>query len=345
MKFIHPFAYKRRSVVSHHQSSLIVQATHTMAKFQSVVLSPRDTTISIDDHHVYRVDNLVVHHSVSEFISTLFDPFPRDTVVSNSAKFRKCHTKALNMDQRCNLILSEYKLAAELGSLVHNSIESVLLQQRAEDERCAARMQPDADGGFFETDPMVQQMSMTDVVNNILGSAVFSPSGFDSLLSKSLINPLDGDVTSEFVAVNRDFVERSAIVCMKNFVHAMEILQYPVCATEYMIFDMDRPKTLAGTIDCLLWKDRANREVILVDWKTNKTTSLHFSKKIANTMSPFFNQTLSGLEKYFCQLHTYAKMLEKAYNVRVTDSYIVHVRDNMSIFRATEFKTCPCYTL
>lgn len=115
-------------------------------------------------------------------------------------------------------------------------------------------------------------------------------------------------------------------------------------AAEYRIYGkiplLD--EEIPGTIDALFWKNKEKREVIMVDWKTNKKIS-SFTKKINNPKSPFHGTSVGKLEPYFCQLHIYTYILEKYYDVKVVEKYIFHYSPEagvVSIFSPV-FK-CKC---
>lgn len=91
-------------------------------------------------------------------------------------------------------------------------------------------------------------------------------------------------------------------------------------ASEYIVYD--KVKKLSGTIDSLFWKDKTKREVILVDWKT-ASSFIMYPTKIKNKKSPFFNLMKSKLDRYFCQIHIYSKILQDNYNVEVVSGYVV----------------------
>lgn len=100
----------------------------------------------------------------------------------------------------------------------------------------------------------------------------------------------------------------------------------PFLASEYRIYgklpitgDLEVP----GTIDALFWHDKEKREVIIIDWKTNRALS-QFASIVKNSSSPFFNEKKTALDKYFCQLHIYKYILEQNYNVSVVGIFIFH---------------------
>lgn len=98
-------------------------------------------------------------------------------------------------------------------------------------------------------------------------------------------------------------------------------------ASEYRIFgklpfmgDLEIP----GTIDALFYVgDPKDRNVVIVDWKTNKQMNL-YKAIVKNEHSPFYGEKKCSLDKYFCQLHIYKYILENNYNVKVVGLYIFH---------------------
>lgn len=119
-------------------------------------------------------------------------------------------------------------------------------------------------------------------------------------------------------------------------------------AAEYMIWTKIKDDSiLAGCIDAMFWDgDPSDRNVIIVDWKTNNTLAPYlYEKPISLESSPFRSQIKGTLDKYMCQLHLYAHILEKEYNVSVTSAFIVHLTPQMN-YHIIEVNNlggnCPC---
>lgn len=130
---------------------------------------------------------------------------------------------------------------------------------------------------------------------------------------------------------------------MAQFKRAYDLFikHFKLCATEYMIYGEIAGETICGTIDALFWRDEEKREVIVVDWKSN--SNLTFKKKIDVPGSPFHQNELTTVEKYYCQLHAYGYLLETFYDVKVVDYLIVHVKvDTYTIYSAPCRQECLC---
>lgn len=112
-------------------------------------------------------------------------------------------------------------------------------------------------------------------------------------------------------------------------------------ATEYMVYDTNHK--LCGTIDALFWEDKSKRTAIIVDWKTCASFTT-YPVKIKNEFSPFLGQSKSKLDRYFCQLHVYSKILENNYNVHVVAGYIVmfNADGSFALFHKHMTMDCPC---
>uniref|UniRef100_A0A1B0G3R2 Uncharacterized protein n=1 Tax=Glossina morsitans morsitans TaxID=37546 RepID=A0A1B0G3R2_GLOMM len=137
-----------------------------------------------------------------------------------------------------------------------------------------------------------------------------------------------------------------------------KLLNNPRC--EYFIV-YDKKKMLAGTInmvDCeeIYCEEKKTiiRYLTLYDWKTNikllpvnNKSQMFFVSKIQNDGSPFNGKFLSKMEQYFCQLYTYANILEKPYeNCIVTNMYLINVQPiNTALISFPNHKQCECFNL
>lgn len=80
---------------------------------------------------------------------------------------------------------------------------------------------------------------------------------------------------------------------------------------------------------------------MVVDWKTNKTMS-SFPNLISVHGSPFIGTRRTTLDKYTCQLHIYAHLLEKYYNVKVKQALIVHLECDSYTIYSRPLLPCEC---
>tara|TARA_Y100001970_G_scaffold275829_2_gene377599 strand:+ start:11229 stop:11933 length:705 start_codon:yes stop_codon:yes gene_type:complete len=83
---------------------------------------------------------------------------------------------------------------------------------------------------------------------------------------------------------------------------------------------------LSGTIDLLLF-DKKNNKYIIMDWKTSKSisTKSYGGKKGIKPATADIHDTKFNL--YALQLSLYRYLLEKYYNLEVSEHIIVHLKD------------------
>lgn len=118
--------------------------------------------------------------------------------------------------------------------------------------------------------------------------------------------------------------------------------KHQVAAVEHMIYDYEHK--ISGTVDALFWHNIERREVIIVDWKTCSTYTFYPSK-IKNENSPFYGCAKSKLDKYYCQLHLYSKILTRNYNVNVVGSYVVFFNKDQTyalFYKPINETICKC---
>ncbi|ABQ08814.1 hypothetical protein SGHV041 [Glossina pallidipes salivary gland hypertrophy virus] len=134
-----------------------------------------------------------------------------------------------------------------------------------------------------------------------------------------------------------------------------KLLKNPRC--EYIVYDEER--SMAGTIDLVDVEEKYCKEtntivkyLTLYDWKTNikllpvsNKSQMYFINKIKNEKSPFCNKFLSKMEQYFCQLHTYANILERCYNnCIVRNMYLINIQPiNTALISVPNHKECSCF--
>lgn len=122
---------------------------------------------------------------------------------------------------------------------------------------------------------------------------------------------------------------------LQLFVAPIDIL-----APEFIVYD--RQWLIAGTVDLLVWTNRAERRIAVIDWKTNQLDLCANKYPVKATASPFYRRYLNSWEKYKCQLHIYAKILERNYMVCVDYIIVVHVvKEGVKIY-AEPFNNCEC---
>lgn len=95
--------------------------------------------------------------------------------------------------------------------------------------------------------------------------------------------------------------------------------RYQIIATELIIYDEELE--IAGTIDCILY-EKEKKEFYIVDWKTNK--EIKTENKYAKLFTPFENLDDCNYNKYSIQTSIYRMILEKNFDIKITDSFIIH---------------------
>lgn len=113
------------------------------------------------------------------------------------------------------------------------------------------------------------------------------------------------------------------------------------CASEYLIYGQVGDEVVCGTIDALFWSNEERREVVIVDWKTNKEIDGYYST-IVNEASPKHGLQANNFTKYTCQIHVYKQLLEQNYNVKVVGGYIVHLKNDNFIVYECPLGGCNC---
>lgn len=289
----------------------------------------RDTTISFDeDKHKYYlnydgVEQYEFTMSVTGFTQKmLFDAFDANSISLKCAK---------NDPQRQFCLLAEWDLSAKMGTAVHREIERYLNKYYLNKVIVG-----DNGGGNSKTagaDEFTMKLYDSDfkvqprTINTYMKNSEWLNLVENSTIRLSFIYRCH-ELFNEFIKMYKMF-----------------LWNYELIATEYIIFDEKKNFSIpiAGTIDALYWYNKERREVIIVDWKTNKKIFSSFTSPIRN-LSPFHKQSLQPVEKYFCQLHCYSRMLETNYNVKVAYAYIAHFSDNGSttLVSAPDYKTCAC---
>lgn len=294
-------------------------------KSQSVVLNEtHDLAIRFDDanhkYHLYSPQGESIYTfdiSVTSYITLrLFDEFDQ-------------LAKSFLISKRNKMVqfklLASWQMAGKLGTCVHRNIEEWLnenhLNRTIED-----RSNPEYKGESIkiysdELEPHIPDFELQ-----------FTLSDYFCREKKQILN--------------NEFIYRVHNMCFQfrkmldNF-----LLKKKLIATEYLIYDpaYNGQTQLAGCIDALYWDDEAKREVCIVDWKTNRLMDFAKNYKISNNKSPFFGLEISKLSRYYCQLHCYANILERCYNVKVTSAFIVHFEEgSFNIHSATDHRTCVC---
>lgn len=191
--------------------------------------------------------------------------------------------------------------------------------------------------------PVVPDKPVADIVREIIGEH-YSDTILRQIIEKCAEMDVDEETFDELIdECLPDFRSRLKFA-ITPIVDLMQIIgAYSVCATNYMVWDSDFKRgTIAGTIDCLLWKCYEKQEVIVVDWTTKK--SLDYPSLVKARGSPFHGHNRTKLEKCFCQLHLFGQILEKCYNVKVVETWVVQIDDNeLEIQKDTvSYERCPC---
>lgn len=301
-------------------------------KYQRATLNPiRDNAISFNEfYHKYYLssegkDNYEFKHSVTGYTSNkLHDSFDAKAVAHRMSK-TICGQ---------NKLFFEWSMAAKLGSCVHREIEKYLntyhLKKTDERGQFVESAEPDVPEADFQVEIYHSDLTPPREVYARFKDSILP----DDYISKDFQYAYVDRVTKIFENFKR----------MYNLLY--KHLELIVC--EYIIFDMkyfaDSP--IAGSIDALFWTNKEKREVLVVDWKTNKTHNYDQKFAVKNSISPFAGQKITSVEKYYCQLHAYSTILNQNYNVEIHDAHIVHITSaSYALYGATNYKTCPCKSI
>lgn len=292
-----------------------------MRKTQAKILSERDRRITFEENnHIYYIDNEQCNMSVTGVVASMFPPFPRHSIAKNCAK-RDFNHLTISINSKIILVFATWNYAALVGSATHDTIETAF--------KLFARF----------------KMPSFEKQQQFMGKLLF---GFDPILEYEMTKRRPLDLWQLLVEreLNSCSTSEDELCVMKDYINATftasryksDVLlklegflkfwddhhNINYVHPEYMIFDEDI--RLCGTIDMICSTDRTNipDNIFIIDWKTNK--SLGYS-----------------LNKYYCQLHMYARILEDKYNSKVTRLSIVHFIDgNYKIFDDTKFSNCNC---
>lgn len=296
-------------------------AFFTMAplKQQPIVTSERDLHIKFEERqHKYYINGVPAKWSVTSYLSDLFPPFYRKKIATNCAKSLNVN---LPLEARVLLIYATWEYASFVGSTVHDSIETAIklfMQHRMPNEHMRRQFMGklfegySASGEYFSKNNRHVNLWQS-LMEKQINSANFIPTDDEM---KVLQDYFSFKFTVE--QFNQDVWKK--ISGFLKFWERYSHLNY-ICP-EYMIFD--EKLDLCGTIDMLCSTEEGNQHLYIIDWKTNKSMD-------------------HALEKYYCQLHTYAKILEDNYGVRVANMSIVHFSENeFYMYDDTKFRNCRC---
>lgn len=175
-----------------------------------------------------------------------------------------------------------------------------------------------------------------DHLNGDEGLYTYDESWFEPNISEECKNALRRDYSR--VEFEREVEKRfqSFIKFEETWGNAIEF-----AASEYMIYGDIGGDLICGTIDALYWTNKEKREVMIVDWKTNKEIG-GFSSRITNEASPKLGQMANNFDKYTCQVHVYKYLLEQNYKVTVVAGCIVHLTGTTYTIYNCPIESCSC---
>lgn len=101
-----------------------------------------------------------------------------------------------------------------------------------------------------------------------------------------------------------------------------ENLDYEIVASEIQMFS--KKYNVAGTVD-LIVKDKKNKRLYIVDWKTSRK-EIDKNQIFSMAKRPFEHLPNNKFYLYSMQLACYVTILKEEYGIEVWDSYIVHLR-------------------
>lgn len=292
----------------------VSRAGETRTSQKTVLDENLDDKICLDPEiHQYQYKNGTERRiltSVSNVLNTLlYDNFnAKEASTRRQAQMSDINETFKNVDMRSEAILAEWNYQAAFGTSVHAIVEKFF-------------------HGISLDEALSEACELYDPLN-------FAPRNWRYEATKQFFVKKFDQRNFSTDAVNR----------IRQFerVYGKFFSQYKFCATEYIVYDLETE--IAGCIDGLFWSDREQRKVILVDWKTNKDLAT-YGLLVRNPKSPFFKLKRSKLNRYQCQLHIYAAILEKNYDVTVEDCFIVHLGPYgyYKIFENTPYTECDCF--
>lgn len=296
-------------------STANIQDTSSAFRKQPYILSVRDLNIVIDEaKHEYFVNNVKCKLSSTTLKSKFFDPFNYTERLASSAKKNNKDPEQLK---------SEWNMSGYYGTKVHLFIENFLnkLMEMA----------------YFSNDHNEKMRILTTVSTEIRErqDSKFIYEDDASWLSnanfkgrESFKNKQSEEAADLYLKITDDF-----LTYYKNGFVPWELI-----ASEYMIYGkLDGGDMLCGTIDALFWLDKDKREVIIVDWKTNRSQMFKSIQK----SGIFQGEAKDTLDQFACQLHIYKYILEMYYNVKVVACAVVHLKKDC-ITSHTFTSDCIC---
>lgn len=97
--------------------------------------------------------------------------------------------------------------------------------------------------------------------------------------------------------------------------------------TEWCIFDEELKIT--GSID-MIYKSTTTNDYFIIDWKCSKNLEVSFSGQELSIEPHLANAGITGTDygKYSCQINIYRYLLEKNYDIKIKDVYLVKIYNN-----------------
>ena len=110
----------------------------------------------------------------------------------------------------------------------------------------------------------------------------------------------------------------------RKFFNHFNLRDYCHLHPEYIVY---RDTRLAGSMD-LVMLDRSTMEITIVDWKTSTNMFSYSGEK--------------KLNKYYCQTHVYAKMIQHYNHLLRANMLIVNFNvDKFNLFGVPDVDQCP----
>lgn len=292
-----------------------------------------NVVLDLENHKYILKENPSTHlHPVTHILTNrIYNAF--DIAVSSKKPQTYLYkiNKEIKKPMRYEAVMAEWEFSKQIGVYFHDTVETYLVTREEQNKKRDDK-----------TEPPSKKRHIDDIHETIFQRIFYHIQNYDpSKLKKSW----DFEEVKEFVIdeYHQDRLSKNLFDRMNAFdkVYNLIFRHLELIATEYIIYD--ELHEIAGSIDALFWHNKAQREVVIVDWKTCSNYSF-FGSKVTNASSPFFNYKKTKLDKYFCQLHIYSKILMKNYNVTVVGLYIVFFSTNKSfvIHHKENDISCPC---
>lgn len=291
-----------------------------VVKRQPKILHDKDTYIQLnEDTHVYSLHQPAIEVSSNDNLKLITsEPFMSVTTAVNKFIVGEFVPPHRDSENDAFIDLGNWRSSALLGTLCHAIIEQYFrwMQKR---NILSLDFKRDTDPTASQYFQYLTRFSIYALAEKFLPKNFLekvASSIYDEMSARYPINQLSLSDAKKLMSATflNGLVEqrlRMNLMSFDSFLNEPSRWEYMkpnwiIIQPEYLIYA--NAIKLAGSIDLVVWTNKAKREIGIIDWKTNK----------AQNLNP---------RKYHCQLHMYAHVIEKFYssNLKVTHMIIVHL--------------------